>query len=51
MDIDEFYEKYMPCSRDIIGKIGTPAFLSQDSNNVLFKNKLKIANVVQIEDD
>lgn len=32
MDIDEIYEKYMPCSRDIIAKIGTPAFLSQDSN-------------------
>ena len=32
MDIDDFYEKYMPCSRDIIAKISTPAFLSQDSN-------------------
>ncbi len=32
MDIDEFYEKYMPYSRDIVAKIGTPAFLTQDSN-------------------
>jgi len=32
MDIDEIYEKYMPYSRDIVSKIGIPAFLSTDSN-------------------
>ena len=39
MDIDKIYELYMPYPREIIEKIGKPAFLSQDSNGFKWDTK------------